>query len=151
MHKDSATELSQLKSGILGVITYLNQGMPHLDRLTCRVIARALDELLQEIENLPRSAPDEDIEQFAKDILAGTEETQAELASRWQDELQPLMWRTQQRAEALDHDLAEFTCLTTDGQKWGAICIKCLEWVIIQPHQASGALLHTCNGWLIGW
>lgn len=151
MRKDATTELSQLKTGIGGIIAHLNQGMPHLDTLTCRVVARALDEMLQEIENLPRSTPAEEIEQFTKDILAGTEETQNELASRWQDELQPLMWRTRQRAEALEHELAEFTCLSTDGQKWGAICIKCLEWVIIQPHQAGGALLRACNGWLVSW
>ncbi len=150
MRKDTLTELWQLKAGITAMIDQLNEGSDHLDILTCRVLARALDEFLQETISLPQRTTSQEIEQFAKEILTGTEEIQNQLADKWYDDLQPIMHRSQQRAEALDHDLGDFTCISVDGQKWGAICIKCLEWVVVQPNQASGALLNSCNGWLTG-
>ena len=147
MYKDEATELWQLKTGLTGLIDQLSASPDHLSTLTCRVIARALDELLQETESLPQSITRSEIEHFTKAMLAGTSEVQVELAAKWYDELQPLMFRTQERAEQLDHDLAGFTCLSTDGQKWGSVCIKCSRWVFVQPKQASGALFANCIGW----
>lgn len=148
MYKDAATELWQLKMGLTGLIDQLFVGPDHLSTLTCRVIARALDELLQETESFPKSTPRSEIEQFTRAVLAGTSELQVELAAKWYDDLQPLMLRSQQRAEQLNHDLADFTCLSADGQKWGAVCIKCLEWVLVQPQQAGGALFTECIGWI---
>lgn len=148
MYKDAATELWQLKMGLTELIDQLFAGPDHLSTLTCRVIARALDELLQETESLPQSTTRLEIEQFIRATLAGTSELQVELAAKWYDDLQPLMLRSHQRAEQLNHDLADFTCLSADGQQWGAVCIKCLEWVFVRPKQAGGALFAECSGWL---
>ena len=148
MYKDAATELWQLKMGLTELIDQLFACPDHLSTLTCRVIARALDELLQETESLPQSTTRLEIEQFTRATLAGTSELQAELAAKWYDDLQSLMLRSQQRAEQLNHDLADFTCLSADGQQWGAVCIKCLEWVFVRPKQAGGALFAECSGWL---
>lgn len=149
MYKDAATELWQLRTGLSKLIDQLSASPDHLSTLTCRVIARALDELLQETESLPKTISRTEIERFTEAVLTGTGELQVELAAKWYDDLQPLMLRSQQRAEQLNHDLADFTCLSADGQKWGAVCIKCLEWVLVQPKQAGGALFTECNGWII--
>ena len=148
MYKDAATELWQLKMGLTELIDQLFASPDHLSTLTCRVIARALDELLQETESLPQSTTRLEIEQFTRATLAGTSELQVELAAKWYDDLQSLMLRSHQRAEQLNHDLADFTCLSADGQQWGAVCIKCLEWVFVRPKQAGGALFAECSGWL---
>jgi hypothetical protein len=149
--KEAKTELWQLKIGLIGVIGQLNEGVDHLDTLTCRTIGRALGELMQETISLPKSTPQEEIETWARDMLSGTDEMQQELADKWEDELQPLMERAHERALSLDHQLAEFTCLSVDGQEWGAICIKCLEWIFVRPEQTSGALLSKCTGWMVSW
>lgn len=148
MQKDPLVELQQLKTGITSLISYLKNGVDHLDLETCLVLARALDELMQETVNMPKSTTAEDIDTFAKEVFVGTDEVHKALAAKWYDDLQPLIERTQIRAEQLDHQLADFSCLSVDGQTWGAICIKCTRWVIIQPDQATGALINRCTGWI---
>jgi hypothetical protein len=149
--KDPITELWQLKMGLMGIISQLNEGVDHLDKLTGKTIARALAELMQEVVSFPTRTPRDEIEAFARDVLAGTDQMKQELAARWYDELLPLMGRARERALSLEHDLAEFTCLSVDGQQWGAICIKCLEWVVVSPEQTRGALLNECTGWKVSW
>ncbi len=151
MQKAAKTELWQLKIGLIGIIGQLNDGVDHLDTLTGRTIARALAELMQEVVSFPMRTTQEEIDRFARDVLAGTEEMKQELANRWYDELQPLMERARERAESLEHDLAEFTCLSVDGQEWGAICIRCLKWVVVSPNETRGALLSKCKGWMVSW
>ena len=135
MRKDPLIELWQLKMGLIGVIGYLNEGPDHLDKLTGKTVARALGELMQEVVSLSDRTSNEDIALFARDILAGTDEMKEQMATKWYDELQSPMERAFERALSLDHDLAEFSCLSVDGQEWGAICIKCLEWVIVTPEK----------------
>jgi len=151
MRKAAKTELWQLKIGLMGIIGQLNDGVDHLDRLTGRTIARALAELMQEVVSFPMRTTQEEIDAFARDVLAGTEEMKQELANRWFDELQPLMERARERASSLEHDLAEFTCLSVDGQQWGAICIRCLQWVVVSPDETRGALMSKCKGWMVSW
>ncbi|GMQ78282.1 MAG: hypothetical protein BMS9Abin02_0783 [Anaerolineae bacterium] len=151
MHKDPLIELWQLKMGLIGMIEYLNGGPDHLDKLTGKTVARALGELMQEVVSLSDKTPREEIEVFAREILAGTDEMKEQMAAKWYDELQPNMERANQRALNLGHDLAEFSCLSVDGQEWGSICIKCLEWVIVTPKRTRGALLRKCRGWLVSW
>jgi hypothetical protein len=150
-HKDPLLELWQLKMGLLGMIGYLNEGPDHLDTLTSKTVARALAELMQEVVSLPEKTKRDQIEAFSQEILAGTDEMKEQMAAKWFDELRPVMERAYERAESLEHELAEFSCLSVDGQEWGAICIKCLEWVTVSPKQTAGALLHTCKGWYASW
>ena len=148
--KEAQTELFQLKTALVYLAAHLEGGVDHLDDLTGKILARALREIMQEVISMPRSATEEEIGQFAEDVLAGTEEMQHELAARWQEELLPLMERARQRAAELDHDLGEFTPLTVNGQVWGAICLKCLRWVTAVPNQTSGSVLLTkCTGWIV--
>lgn len=148
--KEAQTELFQLKTALLYLAAHLEDGVDHLDDLTGKILARALKEIMQEVVSMPRSTTEEEIGQFAQDVLAGTEEMQQALALRWQEELQPLMARARLRAAELDHELGEFTPLTVNGQVWGAICLKCLRWVTAVPQQLSGAvILHKCTGWVI--
>jgi hypothetical protein len=149
--KDAKTELWQLKMGLVSIIAQLNKGVDHLDGLTGKTVARALAELMQETVSFPNRTSQEEIEAFAAELLSGTGEMQQELAAKWFEELRPLMERASQRALSLEHDLAEFSCLSVDGQQWGAICIKCLEWVIVSPDGSRGALLDKCRGWLVSW
>ena len=149
MRKEAKTELWQLKMALISLIGHLRHGVDHLDTLTCRTIARALAEIVQEVESFPKETSLEKIATFSGEVLVGTGEMQQTLETRWQDELQPLMERARNRAEALDHDLAEFTCLSVDGQEWGAICMKCLRWVTVRPDQSGGALLERCTGWVV--
>ncbi len=151
MKKDGSIELWQLKSGLHALLQQLNSGVDHLDDLTAKTIARALGELLQETLSLPDNASPSDIQQLVQEILVGTDTMKEALAEKWRDELQPLMWRAQERASQLDHQLAEFTCLSVNGEKWGAICVKCLEWIIVSPEETRGALLNHCRGWLVSW
>ncbi|MBK7179903.1 MAG: hypothetical protein IPH82_22440 [Chloroflexi bacterium] len=148
--KDAQTELWQLKTAVTYLAAHLNQGVIHLDDMSGKIIARALTEIVQEVVSMPRTTTEEDLDQFTADVLSGTETMQQELAGRWQEDLQPLMDRTQQRAAELDHNLGEFTPLSVNGQRWGAICLKCLRWVTISPNQAGGqAILNRCTGWLV--
>jgi len=71
---------------------------------------------------------------------------QQALEARWYEKLQPLMERVRERAESLDHDLADFTCLSVDGEEWGAICMNCMQWVYVRPDEAEGKLLTQCVG-----
>ena len=151
MRKDPLLELWQLKMGLIGIIGYLNEGPDHLDKLTGKTVARALGELMQEVVSLPDRTPREKIELHAREILAGTDEMKEQMATKWYDELQSPMERAYERALSLDHDLAEFSCLSVDGQEWGAICIKCLEWVIVTPGGTHGAVLRKCKGWMVSW
>ncbi len=151
MRKDPLIELWQLKMGLIGVIGYLNEGPDHLDTLTGKTVARALAELMQEVISLSDRTPQGEIELFAREILAGTDEMKEQMVLRWHDELQPTMERAYERADSLGHDLAKFSCLSVDGQEWGAICIKCLEWVIVTPEHTHGAILSKCKGWMVSW
>lgn len=151
MKKSDQVELRQLKVGLETMMVHLNDGLDHLDDLTCATIGRALGELLQETANLPPGASEEEIADLATAVLVGTIEVQQELEAKWAEELQPVMERARERAESLQHELADFTCLAMDGQKWGAICVKCLEWVYVRPDGVGGALIHPCRGWLVSW
>ena len=151
MRKDPLIELWQLKMGLIGIIAYLNEGPDHLDKLTGKTVARALGELMQETVSLSDRTPREKIELFARQILTGTDEMKEQMAIKWYDELQPAMELANERALSLDHDLAEYSCLSVDGQEWGAICIKCLEWVIVTPTGTRGAILRKCKGWMVSW
>ncbi len=151
MKKEAKTELWQLKMGLVGMIGQLNAGIDHLDTLTCKTISRALAELMQETVSLPARTTQEEIEVFARDVLSGTEEMQQQLAAKWFEELQPVMERARARALDLEHQLGEFTSLSVDGQEWGAVCIKCTEWVVVTPKHTRGALLNKCTGWLVSW
>jgi hypothetical protein len=144
-------ELKQLKTGLVSLVALLQAGVDHLDTLTARTIARTLAELMQEFSVLAPTATEGEIAQLVSDVLVGTTEMQAEMMAKWHDELRPLMERSRERAEALDHDLADFTCLSVDGQQWGAICVRCMEWVFVQPGQAAGMLLRSCPGWRLGY
>ena len=53
MKKSDQVELHQLKVGLEAMMVHLNDGLDHLDDLTCATIGRALGELLQETANLP--------------------------------------------------------------------------------------------------
>lgn len=148
--KEAQTELFQLKTALVYLAAHLDEGVDHLDDLTGKILARALTEIMQEVVSMPRSTTEEEIGQFAQDVLASTEALQAELALRWQEELRPLMERARLRAAELDHELGEFAPLTVNGQVWGAICLKCLRWVTAVPHQVSGAVMLTkCTGWVV--
>ncbi len=151
MKKDPTTELWQLKTGLMGIIGQLNDGVEHLDTLSSKTISRALAELMQEVVSMPKSISQEKIAQFARDVLAGTDEMQQDLAAKWYDELTPLMERADQRAASLGHQLGGFTCLSVDGQEWGAVCIKCTQWVVVSPKETRGVLLDKCTGWMISW
>lgn len=148
MIKSDRLELWQLKMGLLAVIAQLNEGPDHIDKLTSRTIARVLGELMQETTNLPRRASVDEIEAMVADILVGTGEMQQQLAERWRDELAVMINRVTERTTRLQHDLAEFTCLSVDGQRWGAVCMKCLDWVYVEPDGSSGAVLYECRGWI---
>ncbi|MCA9932816.1 MAG: hypothetical protein H6662_00355 [Ardenticatenaceae bacterium] len=149
--KESRKELWQLKTGLYALIRQLNEGVEHLDDLTSKTIARALGELLQENVSLPDNVTPEELEQFFRETLISTGQMKEELVAHWQEELQPLMQRARERAEQLGHKLADFSPLSVNGEEWGAICIKCLEWVIVTPHSARGALLRDCRGWMVSW
>ena len=151
MSKSDRRELWQLKTGLASLTLTLQEGVDHLDTLTGKSIARVLGELIQETVNLPEEATAEEIAALVQEIVLGTGELQEELAERWAQELAPDMARAEARAASLGHELAGFTCLAVDGQKWGAICIKCLAWVFVTPAGASGALLSECRGWQAGW
>lgn len=151
MRKDSAIELWQLKTELHALLQLLYEGVDHLDDLTCKTIARALGELLQETISLPDNMAPDAIEAFARDTLIGTDQLKEELIARWQEELQPLMGRARHRAEQLGHRLADFTPLAVNGEEWGAICLKCLDWVMITPHSTRGALLTECRSWVANW
>jgi len=150
--KDPLTELWQLKTGLYALIQQLNEGVDHLDDLTSRTIARALGELLQETVSLSDKISPEELQKFARETLIGTDEMKEELIARWEDELQPIMQRARDRAEQLGHKLADFTPLSVNGEQWGAICMKCLDWVIVTPQTTRGAALLTeCRGWIATW
>ncbi len=151
MKKDSDVELWQLKTALHALLQQLNAGVDHLDNLTSKTIARALGEIMQEMVSLPDNSSPAEIEGFVHEVLVGTDEMQETLAAKWYDELQPLMQRANERAAQLDHQLAEFTCLSVDGEKWGAICVKCLDWVVVSPQETRGALLRRCRGWIASW
>ncbi|MCA9957918.1 MAG: hypothetical protein KC443_02725 [Anaerolineales bacterium] len=151
MRKETAVELWQLKTGLLALSSQLREGVDHLDDMTCKTIARALEEIMQETVSLPNRSSAEEIAAFVTTVLVGTEEMRQTLAARWFEELQEPMQRARERADELDHELDEFTCLSVDGQEWGAICVKCLEWIIVTPGQVRGAILHTCRGWSVSW
>lgn len=151
MSKSDRRELWQLKTGLASLILTLQAGVDHLDTLTAKNIARVLGELIQETVNLPEQATAEEIATLVQDILLGTGELQEELAEKWAQELAPAMVRAEARAASLGHELAGFTCVAVDGQRWGAICMKCLAWVFVTPAGASGALLSECRGWQVSW
>lgn len=151
MEKDSATELWQLKTGLYALLQQLSAGVNHLDPLTCKTIARALGELLQETVSLADSITPDELEKFARQTLVSTDQLKEELIAHWQEELEPLMMRARGRAEQLGHKMADFTPLAVNGEEWGAICIKCLDWVIVTPQAARGALLTECRGWIANW
>lgn len=151
MRKEADVELWQLKTGLMALSHSLRTGVDHLDDMTCKTIARALEEIIQETGSLPRRTEAADIEAFVAAVLVGTEEMQQVLAARWFEELQGPMQRARERANDLEHELDEFSCLSVDGQEWGAVCVKCLEWIIVTPEQVRGAIMHTCRGWSVSW
>ena len=53
MRKETAVELWQLKTGLLALSSQLREGVDHLDDMTCKTIARALEEIMQETVSLP--------------------------------------------------------------------------------------------------
>ncbi len=151
MRKTAQTELWQLQTSLHALSEMLAQEPAHLDGRTCRIVARALGEILQEVSSMPPRATAERIESFAQEVLAGTEEMQEELAVYWYEELKPQIGRAEERALSLEHELDEFVCLSVDGQSWGAVCVKCLRWVYVRPGVVSGAVLAQCTGWYASW
>ncbi|MBE2198362.1 MAG: hypothetical protein IAE79_07100 [Anaerolinea sp.] len=151
MRKEAEIELRQLQMGLLALSGQLRAGVDYLDDMTCKTIARALEEIVQEMASLPRRSDAEEIKLFVAAVLVGTDEMRRMLAARWFEELQAPMQRARERADELGHELEEFSCLSVDGREWGAICIKCLEWIIVTPGQTRGAILHPCRGWAVSW
>jgi len=151
MKKTAKTELWQLQTSLQALVRVLEQKPSHLDWRTCQILSRSLAELLQEVEVLPPKISEEKIETFAQDVLVGTEDLQQELAAHWLEELRPKMARAIERAEKLDHELDEFACLSLNGEEWGAVCVKCLRWVYVQPKSVGGAVLEECTGWYASW
>ncbi len=151
MKKSTKTELWQLQTSLEALIKVLDAEPSHLDDRTCRIMARALAELLQEVSSMPPKLPEEKIESFAQDVLVGTEEMHQELVNHWYDELKEKMERAVIRAEDLGHELDEFACLSLNGEEWGAVCVKCLRWVYVRPEEVSGALLDKCTGFYASW
>ncbi|MCB8942774.1 MAG: hypothetical protein H6658_03245 [Ardenticatenaceae bacterium] len=147
MQKDAKIELWQLKVALFTLLGQLNSEVKHLDELTCKTIARVLGEIMQETVSLANNTTQEDIVAWIGDILVDTDEMKEELARKWYEELQPVMQRAEERAEELEHSLGDFTCLSVNGEQWGAICLICLEWVIIEPGETRGnPLLRKCRG-----
>lgn len=147
MKKDPEKELWQLHITLISLIGHLQEPPDHLDKLTAKTVARALAEIVQEVESFPADVSRDDLAKFAREVLVGTNEMQQALEARWYEKLQPLMERVRERAESLDHDLAEFTCLSVDGEEWGAICMNCMQWIYVRPDEAEGKLLTKCVGW----
>ena len=147
MRKEAKVELWQLKVALFTLMGQLTGEVKHLDELTCKTIARVLGEIMQEIVSLPNRTTQEEIEAWLDDILVDTDEMKEELAKKWHEELMPLMARAQERADELEHHLGDFTCLSVNGEQWGAICLNCLEWIIIEPDETRGnPLLNKCRG-----
>ncbi|HSM58052.1 MAG TPA: hypothetical protein VK879_17990 [Candidatus Sulfomarinibacteraceae bacterium] len=147
MKKEPAAELWQLQIAIISLIGHLQDGPDHLDDLTAKTVARALAEIVQEAESFPKEMSRQEIAQFTLEVLVGTEDMQQALEARWRDELTPVMERARERAENLGHNLAEFTCLSVDGEEWGAVCMRCMQWVYVRPEETAGVLLSRCVGW----
>lgn len=139
-------ELWNLKIALLALSARLRDGVEGLDKLTSRVIARALEEMVQETAQIPAGADIEELEEWAADLLVSTQDMQVELARKWEEEMQPNMDFARERAASLGHELADFTCLSADGQTWGAICINCYQWLTISPQGISANLLKECPG-----
>ena len=147
MRKEAKVELWQLKVALFSLMGQLTREVKHLDELTCKTIARVLGEIMQETVSLANSTTQEQIEGWIGDILVGTDELKEELAQKWYEELLPLMERAEERADELEHNMGDFTCLSVNGEQWGAICLICLEWIIIEPGQTRGnPLLKKCRG-----
>ena len=151
MKKTAKTELWQLQTSLQALIRVLEQEPAHLDDRTCRILSRSLGEILQEVETFPPKYPEDKIETFAQDVLVGTEDMQQELSDYWYAELRPKMDRAMERALDLNHELDEFSCLSVNGEEWGAVCIKCLRWVYVGPENVGGAVLNECTGWYASW
>jgi hypothetical protein len=147
MRKEAKMELWQLKVALFTLMGQLNGQVKHLDELTCKTVARVLGEIMQETVSLPDHTTQEEIEGWIAEILVGTEEMKEELAQKWYEELLPLMQRAEERADELEHHMGDFTCLAVNGAQWGAICLNCLEWIIIEPGETRGnPLLKRCRG-----
>lgn len=151
MKKTAKTELWQLQTSLQALVRVLEKEPSHLDGRTCQILSRSLAEILQEVETLPPKISEEKIETLAQDVLVGTEDLQQELANYWYEELRPKMDRTVERAAKLEHELDDFTCLSLNGKEWGAVCVKCLRWVYVQPENVGGAVLDKCTGWYASW
>lgn len=151
MKKTAKTELWQLQTSLQAMASVLETEPGHLDDRTCRILARALFELLQEVSSMPPKLSEDKIESFAQDVLVGTEEMQQELTDYWREELREKMERASIRAEDLGHELDEFACLALNGEEWGAVCVKCLRWVYVRPQEVGGAILDKCTGWYASW
>ncbi|MFW6183007.1 MAG: hypothetical protein ACOC8X_04355 [Chloroflexota bacterium] len=104
MKKEPAAELWQLQIALISLIGHLQDGPDHLDDLTAKTVARALAEIVQEAESFPKEISRDDIAQFTREVLVGTEEMQQALEARWRDELEPVMERARERAEAKGED-----------------------------------------------
>lgn len=148
MRKSAEIKLRHLKTALTALTQQLNKGVDHLDTLTGRTIARTLEELVQEVNTLPKTTSSAEIAKLVQETLVGTAELQQQLEMKWRQELESLMARARERARLMDHELAEFTCLSVNGQEWGALCIRCRQWVFVKPHRSSGRpLTQACKGW----
>ena len=147
MRKEAKVELWQLKVALFTLMGQLTNEIKHLDALTCKTIARVLGEILQETVSLPKRTTQAEIETWIEEVLIDTDELKEELARKWFEELLPLMRRVEERADELEHNLGDFTCLSVNGAQWGAICLNCLQWIIIEPEETRGnPLLKRCRG-----
>lgn len=147
MRKEAKVELWQLKIALFALIGQLTGEVRHLDELTCKTIARVIGEILQETISLSKRTTQEEIEEWIGDVLVDTDEMKEELAKKWYEELLPVMQRAEERADELEHNMGDFTCLSVNGEQWGAICLNCLEWIIIEPRETRGhPLLKKCRG-----
>ena len=147
MRKEAKVELWQLKVALFSLMGQLTGEINYLDELTCKTIARVLGEILQETVSLPKRTTQEEIEGWIDDVLVDTDEMKEGLARKWYEELLPVMERAEERAEELEHNMGDFTCLSVNGEQWGAICLNCLQWIIIAPGATQGnPLLKQCPG-----
>ena len=151
MRKTAKTELWQLQTSLQALVRVLEQAPSHLDGRTCQILSRSLAEVLQEVTTLPPRTSEEAIAAFAQDVLVGTEALRQELTAYWYEELRAEMGRAAERAAKLNHELDEFACLALNGEEWGAVCVKCLRWVYVRPHEIRGAVLKECTGWYASW
>ena len=147
MRKEAKVELWQLKVALFTLMGQLTDEIKHLDELTCKTIARVIGEILQETVSMSNRTTQEEIEEWIGDVLVDTDEMKETLARKWYEELLPVMQRVEVRAGELEHNMGDFTCLSVNGQQWGAICLNCLEWIIIEPGETRGnSLLKKCRG-----